>query len=89
LTQDSGIPCGENAEVCSHVPDAAQRETMRCRAGTHPHGVFLGPGSAAHRWRAAQHPGHESEPHTPIRPPRLISARACRYLAQQHDKREW
>jgi len=41
------------------VPDAMQRffSDASQRAGTHRGGV-MGPGSAAHRLRAAQHPGH-------------------------------
>src|SRR5258705_9756104 len=42
------------------VPDAVQR-TSRCSAEPGPITVRLGPGSAAHRLRAAQHPGHDSQ----------------------------
>src|SRR5258708_32466376 len=41
------------------VPDAVQRSS-RCSAEPGPMGCFkrMDPGSAAHRWRAAPHPGH-------------------------------
>jgi formyl-CoA transferase len=62
---------------------------MRRSAGTHPHDMFQAPDQqriTPQVRRAARHPGHESGPHTPIRPSPLISARACRYLTPTTHK---
>jgi HAD superfamily hydrolase (TIGR01459 family) len=45
----------------ARAPDAAQRATVRCRAGAHVFGGRVGPGSTTHRRRgAAPRPGHEN-----------------------------